>query len=83
MYKLKKRYQASNIVLKADPFADRHSTETELPYWKGVVVGIDIGLNNAQSFGEVISIVQEFYFQTVKEKKKAHYKRLKKPRFIE
>jgi len=83
MYKLKKRFQTSGgVVLKADPFADRHSAETNLPYWNGVVVGIDIGLNNAQRFGEVISVVQEFYFQTVKEAKKAPYKRLKKPKFI-
>jgi len=82
MYKLKKRVPNNNVVLKADPFADRHSTESQLPYWQGVVVGIDIGLNNAHRFGEVISVVQEFYFQSVKEKKKAHYKRLKKPKFI-
>jgi anti-sigma regulatory factor (Ser/Thr protein kinase) len=84
MYKLKKRLQTGDVVsLRADPFADRHSKETNLPHWKGVVVGIDIGLNNAHRFGEVISAVQEFYFQSVKERKRARYKRLKKPKFIE
>lgn len=83
MYKLKKRLPTNTVELKADPFADRHSTETTLPYWNGVVVGIDITLNNAHRFGEVIRVVQDFYFQSVKETKKARYKRLKKPRFIE
>jgi anti-sigma regulatory factor (Ser/Thr protein kinase) len=84
MYKLKKRSQTTGtIYLKADPFADKHSTETDLPHWDGVVVGIDIRLTNAHRFGEVISVVQEFYFQSVREKKKSQYKRLKKPKFIE
>jgi anti-sigma regulatory factor (Ser/Thr protein kinase) len=85
MYKLQKRVLSAshNVVLKADPFADRHSTETDLPHWQGVVVGIDIDLKNAHRFAEVLRIVQDFYFQTVKEKKKAKYKRLKRPRFID
>lgn len=86
MYKLQKRKVPTannNVVLKADPFADRHSTVTDLPHWQGVVVGIDIDLKNAHRFAEVLRIVQEFYFQTVKEKKKAKYKRLKKPTFVD
>ena len=83
MYKLLKRHQTSGtIYLRADPFVDRHSKETALPYWKGVVVGIDIDLDNAHEFARVLSIVQDFYFQSVKARKKAKYKRLKKPTFI-
>jgi anti-sigma regulatory factor (Ser/Thr protein kinase) len=83
MYKLLKRLQSPTVMLKADPFADRHSTETNLPYWKGVVVGIDIGLDNAHQFGKVVSVVQDFYFKSVKEKRKTKYKHLKRPTFIE
>ena len=81
MYKLLKR-QKGNIILRADPFADRHSKETSLPYWKGVVVGIDIGLDNTQHFATVLESVRDFYFQDLKERKRAKYKRLKKPKFI-
>jgi anti-sigma regulatory factor (Ser/Thr protein kinase) len=82
MYKLRKRAQTSNVILRADPFADRHSKESDLPYWKGVVVGIDIGLDNAHEFAKVLSVVEAFYFKTVKERKKTKYKRPKKPIFI-
>jgi anti-sigma regulatory factor (Ser/Thr protein kinase) len=81
MYKLLKRPKG-NIILRADPFADRHSKETNLPCWKGVVVGIDIGLDNTQHFASVLESVQEFYFQDLKQRKKAKYRRLKKPIFI-
>jgi anti-sigma regulatory factor (Ser/Thr protein kinase) len=83
MYKLLKRVKAHTVVLEADPSADRHSTETNLPHWNGVVVGIDLGLNNAHEFGNVVSVVRDFYFKTVKDRKKAKYKRLKKPTFIQ
>lgn len=83
MYKLLKRTQTGGkVFLRGDPFADRHSKETDLPYWKGVVVGIDIGLDNAHEFAKVLSIVEDFYFKSVKDKKKARFKRPKKAIFI-
>jgi len=83
MYKLLKRHQTSSTVyLRADPFVDRHSKETDLPQWQGVVVGIDIGLDNAHEFNRVISIVEDFYFKSVKERKKAKSRRPKKAIFI-
>lgn len=82
MYKLLKR-QGVSIYLRADPFADRHSVDTNLPYWKGVVVGIDIGLDNTAAFANILELVRDFYFQNLKEKKKEKYKRFKKPLFTE
>ncbi len=83
MYKLLKRNIGNGrVILKGNPFSDRHSTETELPYWKGVVVGIDIGLDNTQEFGNVLAIVKEFYFQSVKDRRKEKYKKFKRPIFI-
>lgn len=81
MYKLLKRPKDGSIFLRGDPFADRHSKETNLPYWKGVVVGIDIGLTSTQRFANVLASVQDFYFRDLKQRKKAKYKRLKKPVF--
>jgi len=82
MYKLLKR-QGSSIVLRADPFEDKHSRDTNLPCWKGVVVGIDIGLDNTSAFANILEVVKKFYFQNLKEKKKERYRKFKKPIFTE
>jgi len=80
MYKLLKR-TASHIVLRANPFDDRHSKESNLPHWQGVVAGIDIGLETTKEFTELLGHIRNFYWRTVKEKKKEKY-RLKKPKFV-
>lgn len=82
MYKLLKR-QGNSIILRADPFADHHSKDISLPYWKGVAVGIDIGLDNTTAFANILDVVKEFYFRNLKEKKKERYRRFKKPIFTE
>jgi len=81
MYKLLAR-STTNVSLKADPFKDRHSLETNLPYWKGVVVGIDIALDQTEEFANLLGFIGDFYGKSVKEKKKERYKRLKQPKFI-
>lgn len=80
MYKLLKRSSA-HISLKADPFRDKHSKEDSLPYWQGVVAGIDIALEKTKEFKELLHIIRNFYSQTVKEKK-SQRRRLKKPKFV-
>ena len=81
MYKLLKRTTSSHATLRANPFEDRHSKESNLPYWQGVVAGIDIGLEKTKEFTEILGIIRNFYWQTIKEKKKEKY-RLKKPKFV-
>ena len=80
MYKLLKR-SPTRIALRANPFDDRHSSETNLPYWQGVVVGIDIGLEKTKEFTNLLGIIRNFYLQNIKETKKERY-RPKKPKFI-
>jgi anti-sigma regulatory factor (Ser/Thr protein kinase) len=80
MYKLLKRSPAK-ILLHADPFADRHSIETGLPYWHGVVAGIDIALDKTKEFTDLLKIIRNFYFQAVTERKK-NKAAFKKPKFI-
>jgi anti-sigma regulatory factor (Ser/Thr protein kinase) len=80
MYKLLKR-STGHITLQADPFKDRHSKEDDVPYWQGVVVGIDIKLDRAREFSELLRAIRDFYFKSVKEKKKEKAK-LKKPKFV-
>jgi anti-sigma regulatory factor (Ser/Thr protein kinase) len=80
MYKLLKR-KGNKISLRANPLDDRHSKETNLPHWQGVVAGIDLALDTTKEFTNLLRIIKEFYFQAVKEKKKEKY-RLKKPKFV-
>ena len=75
MYKLLKK----QTVLNADPLMDRNSYDEKMPYWHGTVVGIDISLEATEEFTLLLDLIREIYTKTVKERKKAKYRR---PRFI-
>ncbi len=77
MYKLLKSHKQK---LLADPFKDRHSSGENYPYFAGTAVGIDISLNETQEFSALLSLIRKVYSKTVKERKKARYK--KRPQFI-
>jgi anti-sigma regulatory factor (Ser/Thr protein kinase) len=77
MYKLLQRGK-KNIVLEGNPFKDRHATMNISP-WKGVVVGVDISLNQTEEFKALLDIIYRFYIGEVKSQKKQLYK---KPKFI-
>ncbi|MBI5871873.1 sensor histidine kinase [archaeon] len=80
MYKLlKSNKEKDHIKLYADPFKDRHSKDENLPYWAGTVVGIDISLYATKEFSILLELIRETYIKTVKERKKARYRR---PKFI-
>lgn len=78
MYKLLKRTRES-IKLYANPTKDRHSSKTDLPYWKGTIVGIDISLENTKEFSKLLELIRNTYFEAVRERKKL---KLKTPKFI-
>ena len=78
MYKLLKS-KPGHIRLHADPFMDRHSNEEDLPYWQGTLVGIDISLSATEEFSLLLDLIRDIYIKTVKERKKARFRR---PRFI-
>jgi anti-sigma regulatory factor (Ser/Thr protein kinase) len=79
-YKLLKKPISSNVLsLNVDPFADRHSKISDLPYWQGTVVGVDITLDQTSEFSLLLKAISRTYSKDVREKKKMRYK---KPRFI-
>ncbi len=80
MFKLLKR--SGKIALKGDPFDDRHSKETNLPNWRGVVAGIDISLEKTKEFKDLLAIIRNFYFESTKEQRNERRRRFKKPIFI-
>lgn len=76
LYKLLK---SGSNKLFADPFQDKHSKSENLPLWNGAVVGVDISLNETKEFSELLDLIRDIYSKTVKERRKAKYK---KPKFI-
>lgn len=77
MYKLLKR-KTKKLQLHADPDGDSHSEKTDLPYWEGTVVGIDISLERTESFGMLLEAIHDAYSKAIKERKKLRHR---KPRF--
>lgn len=78
MYKLLSR-DSAKIRLFADPFKDKHSERSDLPSWRGTVVGIDISLDQTAEFNILLNYIGETYHQAIKERKKAKYRQ---PKFI-
>jgi len=80
MYKLLKVGSSTKRVrLYADPFDDRHSTEIGLSPFTGTAVGIDISLDTTEAFTGLLDQIRRTYVKTIKERKKARYRR---PRFV-
>lgn len=79
MYKLLKRTSTSKIKLHADPFDDRHSLKTNLPYWQGTVVGVDLSLDQTPEFDTLLELIRHSYTNAIKARK---LKAIKKPKFI-
>jgi len=78
-YKLLRRPPTSRLRLSADPFKDRHSSDDQLPFWHGTVVGIDINLDQTEEFSLLLDAIQKTYTSAVRERRKTRYR---KPRFI-
>ena len=76
-YKLKKTKEGKKTRLNADPFKDRHSISTDLPYWQGTAVGIDIALDKTQEYSRLLKAIHEIYYEL--RKTKTDYK---KPIFL-
>jgi hypothetical protein len=66
-YKLLRK-KTGHINLNADPFKDKHSVKTGVPFWQGTVVGIDINLDETEDYAKLISEIQKTYWSLRKEK---------------
>jgi len=80
MYKLlRKADKDKRHLLYADPDLDPHSKRSDLPFWKGTAVGIDISLDATSEFTALLDYIRDTYSKAVQERKQAKYK---KARFI-
>lgn len=75
LYKLLKTQRDRDIRLYGDPFRDKHSKGDNFPYWQGTAVGVDISLDAREEFSALLRLINSTYSKTVKERKKAFYKK--------
>jgi hypothetical protein len=69
-----KKTPTASLRLNVDPFDDRHSKASNLPPWKGTVVGIDITLDQTTQFLSLLKAIRAVYHPAAKKRKKAKYK---------
>ena len=78
-YKLLQKPITKKLRLNADPFEDRHSKDSDMPFWRGTAVGVDITLDQTKEFALLLNAIRETYNMAVRERVRARHKR---PRFI-
>lgn len=74
MYKLHKAPHRKRLKLNADPFDDKHASASDLPFWRGTVVGIDITLDQTQEFDILMKLFDEVWSKAVSKRKRERFK---------
>jgi len=75
MFKLRTTPAREPILLYADPQKDYHTRESGLPIWPGTLVGVDISLDQQQTFAALMRLIRDAYGLNVKGQRKARYKK--------
>ena len=80
LFKLKKGKpdKAGILHLYADPLKDKPTILSDMPFWQGTVVGIDITSGQSGAFESLMELIRNVYHLDVQSKKKEQFK---KPRF--
>ena len=79
LYKLLKQHTKKRHILHADPSKDRHSSGNDFPAWPGTAVGIDMKLDENETFSKLLDHIRDTYARAVRERRRARYK---KPTFV-
>lgn len=75
MFKLRITPAGEPIILYADPQKDHHTRESGLPTWPGTLVGVDVSLDQQQTFAALMRLIRDAYGLDVKGERKARYKK--------
>lgn len=62
---------------KSDPFDDRHSAYMGLPKFRGTLIGVDIALDDTETFNAIMEVIKVGYSKSIRERKKRKYKEVK------
>jgi len=61
----------------SDPTEDRCTIKSNLPYFQGTLVGIDIHIEDNEAFNNLITNIGQAYAASIKQSKKDYYSRIK------
>jgi anti-sigma regulatory factor (Ser/Thr protein kinase) len=74
-YKLLGKRKNDKIEFVSDPLLERHNLYKNLPFWQGTVIAVEIGLDEAPEFNEILkSIRKTFFAGRIKKKRKRRIK---------
>ena len=63
--------------VKSDPFEDRHSAYSGLPNFNGTLVGVDVALDDTETFNAIMETIKVSYSKSIRERKERKYKEIK------
>lgn len=77
LFKLLKTAKERPVRLFPDSDRDNHSESTDLPYWQGTVVGVDITLDQSTDFTGLLDLIRKAYAEGLTERKRIRHKEAK------
>ena len=63
--------------IKSDPLEDKHSSYSDLPKFDGTLVGVDIALDDTETFNTIMEVIKVGYSKSIRERKERKYKEIK------
>ncbi len=76
-FKLLTTPKGTEIVFNSDPRKDKSTKKTNLPLFKGTLVGIDMYIEDTTAFNRLMERIGDAYRLSVNKMKKDYYKRIK------
>ncbi len=77
-FKLRKTPAGKRTTIHADANEDYHSEDSDLPAWRGTVVGIDVAIGEGSMFAQLLAAIRNVFGI---DRKAARKRRYKEPRF--
>lgn len=76
-FKLKLTPKNNSISFNSDPDNDYCTLKSNVPYFKGTLIGIDINISDSEAFNNLIDKIGDAYRLSVKKSKKDYSKRIR------
>ena len=74
--------QEDPLTIPLDPFDDRYTSQEDLPFWRGTVVGIDITLDQTVEFNVLLRSLRDILSEAQRGLKLKRKQKFKRPIFI-
>lgn len=77
LFKLLRRPETERPILFADPNQDYHKITTNLPKWRGTIIGIDIAVEPGVEFSDFLATIRKAYSIDVRKKKVDYFRKIR------